>query len=344
MSTLERFGDGTVTTLASAIDAVTTSITVTDASNYPAVPFRMTILDTDGTLEITRVTAKAGPVFTVTRGLEGTTATAHDTGVEVANTLTKAGLLNIMDCMSINGTRAARPASDADLEGRLYFTTSPGWYLFQDDGSSWDVGWGPIFELTEPDESGLSWINQGTASTSTTDGGVYLTTPAPGGAGENVRLRVQDVSFVDPTSDYTVTAAFTPLLFPSDQTSAGLIFRESGTGEFIFFRVMFDTTSGISKGDLLLSVDKYDNATTFNSNYKVLSASYIKSPTIWLKMEDDTTDLIWSFSNDGKNFHTFDTQTRTDFMAGGPDQIGYAVNSNNTTGSAAMTLFSWTKI
>jgi len=231
-----------------------------------------------------------------------------------------------------------------DIAGRLYLPSAPGWYWFRDNGQEWE-GWGLLYSFEEPDENGFSWINQGSASTSTTDGGVYLTTPAPGAAGENVRLRVQAVSFVAPTTaPYTVTAAFTPLLFPSDQTSAGLIFRESSTGEFIYFRVIFDTTSSLSKSDLVLSLDKYGNATTFNSNYKVLSASYIKSPTIWLKMEDDNTNLIWSFSNDGENFHTFDTQTRTDFMAGGPDQIGYAVNSNNTTGSAAMTLFSWTKI
>ena len=171
------------------------------------------------------------------------------------------------------------------------------------------------------------------------EGGIFIHTLPPSVIGfEEVRLRTQPLTFEDPTSaPYTVTTAFLPLLHHSDKTSCGIIMRESSTEKFIFFRLMYDTTSSISKNDLVISVDKYTDEDTFDSNYKTLSAATLLGSVVWFKMEDDNTDLIFSVSNDGKNFIEIDSQTRTDFLAGGPDEVGFAINSNNTIGSAAMT-------
>ena len=60
-----------------------TTLTVTDATGHPTVPFKVTIDD-----EIMNVTAVSSNDFTVERGQEGTTRAAHDDGVKVENFLT----------------------------------------------------------------------------------------------------------------------------------------------------------------------------------------------------------------------------------------------------------------
>lgn len=75
-------------TLTGAIGAGDGSLTVSTAVPFPTVPqFRLLIEN-----ELILVTAVAGAVFTVTRGVEGTTAAAHAGGTGVFQVLTAAAL------------------------------------------------------------------------------------------------------------------------------------------------------------------------------------------------------------------------------------------------------------
>jgi hypothetical protein len=224
----------------------------------------------------------------------------------------------------------------ADVSGRIWLDEFPGWSWYRDDGTAWRK-WGHFNEFTEPDQSLFSWINQSSATISTVYGPSILTTPAPGGAGENVNLRVQ----ATPTTPYSLLMAFIPQIDPVNNTSCGMALRESSTGNFIFFRLLFDTASTITKSDIVFSVDKYTSPTVFASNYAVVSAGFLRGSIIWFKVFDDGTDITWSYSNDGQNYTNITTQSRTDFLASGPNQIGFAINSNVTTGAAGMTLLSW---
>jgi len=89
---IEYFADRARSTLAVACAASDTTLTVTTpAQEFPAsLPYRLIC----GT-EIMRVTARAGNVLTVTRGIEGTTAAAHAAGAVVSHGVT-AGALNDM--------------------------------------------------------------------------------------------------------------------------------------------------------------------------------------------------------------------------------------------------------
>lgn len=223
-----------------------------------------------------------------------------------------------------------------EISGRIFTDAFPGWSWYRDNGTAW-AKWGHFNEMNEPDQSLFAWVNQSSATVSTTNGPTVLKTPAPGGAGENVNLRVQ----TPPSTPYTLIAGFVPDIDPVNQTSCGVVFRESSTGKFIFFRLMFDTTSAVTKSDIVFSVDKYTNPTTFSSNYAVKSAGFLKGSIIWLKMADDGTNLTWSYSNDGQNYTNITTQSRTNFLASGPNQVGFAINSNTTSGAAGMTLLSW---
>ena len=60
------------TTLAANITSTATSISVTDASALPAVPFPLTIGINSTSSETVLVTAKSGNILTVTRGWDGT--------------------------------------------------------------------------------------------------------------------------------------------------------------------------------------------------------------------------------------------------------------------------------
>jgi len=226
--------------------------------------------------------------------------------------------------------------SELNVSGRIWVDSFPGWSWYRDDGTAW-TKWGHFNEFTEPDQSIFGWINQGSATLSTTYGPSVLATPAPGGAGENINMRVQTL----PTTPYNLLAAFVPQLDPFDSTSCGMVLRESSTGKVIFFRLLFDTTSAITKSDIVFSVDKYTSPTVFSANYATVSAGFLKGSVIWFNIFDDGINITWSYSNDGQNYIDITTQSRTDFLLGGPDQIGFAINSNTTSGGATMTLLSW---
>ena len=338
----EQIGNAVTTTITAGVSTSDTSITVESADGFPtSAPYRIKIGS-----EVILVTAGAGTTsWTVTRAQEGTTADAFRVPQNVSLTWTVGARSAFNEFRFSTDTRAERPSEGN--QGRLYFTQSPGWYIFQDDTTEWK-GWGPVVQMVEPFDVNFGWVNQGIgfAEGSSQEGGIFIhTTPPSTIEFEEVRLRTQDLTFEDPTSaPYTVTTAFLPLLSHTDKTSCGIIMRENSSEKFIFFRLMYDTTSSISKNDLVISLDKYTDEDTLDSNYKTLSAATLLGSVIWFRMADDNADLIFSVSNDGKNFIEIDSQTRTDFLAGGPDEVGFAINTNNTSGSAAMTLLSWEKV
>jgi hypothetical protein len=76
------------TTLGAAIvSAVITTITVVSSTGAPTARFRIRVGD-----ELMLVTAVSHPTWTVTRGVEGSTATTHLIGTDVAHVLSKGGL------------------------------------------------------------------------------------------------------------------------------------------------------------------------------------------------------------------------------------------------------------
>ena len=84
----EAFSNNASTTLAVAIESVDgTTIGVTSGTGFPGVQFRVIVDD-----EIMLVTAVDDVTWTVTRGVESTTAATHDSGATVTHVLTAEGL------------------------------------------------------------------------------------------------------------------------------------------------------------------------------------------------------------------------------------------------------------
>jgi hypothetical protein len=191
-------------------------------------------------------------------------------------------------------------------------------------GSAW-VPWGPIFPFTPPVDGDFSWVNQGSATVSTTNGGIYLYDPTAD-ASANLRCRVKSA----PSTPYTVTAAILMDPIVVANHNGGLLFRESGTGELVLFGMLQATGS-------LLQVDNWNSASAFNAN--VVNVSTRSSALVWLRIADNGTNRICSVSSDGQNWITVSTVARTTFLTA--DQIGFFVAARNATYPMGMTLLSW---
>ena len=108
---MEQFANRAQTNLNGAIDAAVTSLTVVSATAFPAAaPFRILI----GT-EILKVTVRAGNVFTVVRGSEGTTAAVHANNAAVTAIITKAVMDDLTTNLALAGAgKAVKAMADAD--------------------------------------------------------------------------------------------------------------------------------------------------------------------------------------------------------------------------------------
>jgi hypothetical protein len=140
---MEQFANAAATTLFGAITSGATSLVVTSATGFPTVGNFRILIDA----EILLVTSVSGTTFTVTRGQESTTPTAHNNAVPVTQILTAGGLAQtINDNVGFPtepGLRlsltTATPVTTADVTGAttLYYTpyTSGSINLF--NGTLW---------------------------------------------------------------------------------------------------------------------------------------------------------------------------------------------------------------
>jgi hypothetical protein len=185
-------------------------------------------------------------------------------------------------------------------------------------------GWWPTF--VPQDMTGFTWVNQGGASISFANAISLLDIPAAGGT--NLRALVDTA----PATPYVVTAALIIRTFRTNNNAIGLVFRESGTGQLMILQVASIAAS------LVISVAKYNDPTSFNSG--VASHDYTGAiiPTpLFLRLEDDGTDITFSYSWDGWNFVEIFTETRSTFLP--PDQIGIGGDIGGS--DSAMSVLSW---
>lgn len=207
------------------------------------------------------------------------------------------------------------------------FLPNNGFVIERDTGAAW-VPWGPLFPFTAPIDGDFSWINQGGASVSTTNGGIFLSGPAS--LGINVRCRVKTA----PATPYVITVATLPLLGPDTSPIFGICWRQTSDGKIIRFG-FYQTGGGIPR----IQVAKLTDASTFSANY--LDQTYTLHgffPT-WLRFSDDGTDRKCFVSADGQNWLEIHTVGRTDFMTA--NQVGFFVEANSTLYAVGQTLLHW---
>lgn len=235
---------------------------------------------------------------------------------DVRDFLVSAHLVNAIT----SGTYASIPGSP--IAGDIYIPTDSFYNLLRYNGSSWDH-FKDGMQMVPPVVGDFTWVNQGDASTATTKGGIFFEAPANGSV--NVRIMKKAA----PATPYIVTAKIIPRLFDT-AVLAGLAFRQSSDGKLQLFGLAFG-------GVTYLASQKYNSATSFNANYTTISISDVGSP-LFLRIEDNGTNRICSWSTDGQNFVTVHSIGRTDFMTA--DEIGFTISPSSTV-IAAYTLLSW---
>jgi hypothetical protein len=287
------------------------TFTVSSATAFPATGNFRILIDS----ELMKVTSVSGTSFTAARAQEGTTIATHANGATVTHILTAASLLQLMADFNLSGTFANRPA--AGVAGRRYQATDcPFWYL--DNGATWDKYFGSYLLIT-PDDSGFSWVNQGSSALTTTKDMLTLT---PVGTSVNsFSGRTKTV----PSPPYTITATFLIAPIPSCVAFYQLGFRQSSDGKQ-------DTIAIVNSGaNLNANRYKWNSATSFNTSYLTSNPFANLSPLLFLRIVDDNTNRIVKLSSDGINFATYHSIGRTDFLTA--DQVCWsaAVDGGSTS-------------
>lgn len=307
---VEQYANLAQDTLNGGIDNVVVSLDLNDASEFPATGNFRILIDT----EILICTARSSNTLTVMRGQESTAAASHSNGATVTLVATAGSVLAVGSAIHRTDTYANRPA--AGLEGRLFLPTD-GISIDRDTGALW-TPYGPTFPLTPPVDGDFSWDNQGGGSVDTTRGGIYLNAPA-GTGGLRVRYKTA------PATPYVITGAFIPGMASDAATfpGLGLLFRKNSDGKIITFSYTLAT-------DIFARPQKWNTSTSFNAGYAVTHenlSNFKFGPLVWFRIEDNGTNLLFSFSSDGRNWYQNLSVSRTDFMSGGPDQVGFWANA-----------------
>ena len=314
---VEQFSNAPQTTITEDLTDVETDVDVASASGFPAAAQYRILIES----ELMLVIAGAGTgTWTVTRGAEGTANVAHSSGTTVTHVLTAGAIAQMRADDVPTAAYASIPA--AGIEGRIFLPTD-GFALRRDTGAIW-APWGPICPLTEPPAAGWSWDNQGSASLDSAYGGVYLLTPASATGELRVRYRTA------PAPPYVITACIIPHIYLVNYAGIGLCYRQSADGKIKAFQYGAGSSSIISQN--------WTNSTTWSANGAAEVITQF-APALWLRIADNNTNRIMSWSTDGLHWHAFFTEGRTTDLTA--DQVGFFLIAQNATYPAGMTLLSW---
>ncbi len=189
-------------------------------------------------------------------------------------------------------------------------------------GASGSGGWWPTF--VPPNTTGYTWDNQGGATIVEANNRTLLTVPAAGGT--NFRM----FHTAAPATPWIITVATIPRVFRSNNQNFGIAMRESGTGQII--TIDYAGHAGVNN----IEVNKLNTSTSFNS--LAAAAGDIVCPTpLFLRMADNATNVIFSYSFDGFNFIQLFSEARGTFLP--PNQVGLIGAAGGT--DSAMSYLSW---
>lgn len=265
------------------ITAGQTTITLTDASEFPTEGDFRILIDS----EIMLVTAVSGNDFTVTRGVDGSTATTHNDAATVTGILTGGAMEAYID----HATGVLTPSGKKAYIGRIE-----------------DINGNPM------DVSDFTWLNQGSATAIDHNGGILMTMPNE--ANHNIRGKYITAPSTPYRLDALVQFNCGATESGSSGTYMGLFLRESSTSELIIMAARFAH---------VWAMWHFTDETTFSAG--IDSAVEMNDTCAWLAIEDDGTDINGYASRDGINYQKFWTDGRTAKLAGGANQVGFFCNS-----------------
>ncbi len=278
----EKYANLAISHLTGDITNSQTSITVTDASLFPAAGnFRIAIES-----EIILVTGVSSNTFTVTRGIESSTAVSHESGTSVALVITAGSMKQLFDDRVGIGTFSSLPASE--FGNRLYYSTDTSTLSF-DDGTGWIHNFG-LYKATSVLDGNYPWFSQGTATSTQYGPSLWIgnTTHET-----NTPIRGKGDALTVP---YTLTVGMLPQLVQGgDFSSAGILVYDS-LNKLILFQ--FSSEGGFTS----LSIEARSGfaATTADAVYSDDSFGYYGP--LYLRIANNSTTRTFSFSTNGNTF------------------------------------------
>lgn len=305
----EQIKNNASTTLSGSINNSVTSITVASATGFPSSGnFRIKVES-----ELMLVTAVAGTTWTVTRGIENTSAAAHANAVSVIHVLTEKGLETYVGEYIQTGTLASLPS--AEKAGRLYLPND-GVSILRDTGTLWD-GIGPAWKLIVPADSGYSWGNQQTASYTARNDGILISGGTAGSSQWTLRGRVKNRAGT--STGYKLTVGMMSFLSNANFAMAGIGLYESSSGKCEFIRCHSDNGSpraSMSRTTALQTGTLSDLGTSVEIGY------FGSFPLIhWMQIEQTSTDLVYKYSTNQVDWFTLRSHSITQSFSAAPDQF-----------------------
>jgi len=205
--------------------------------------------------------------------------------------------------------------------------TADGLIQFMDEANRGQSGTYPRRFM---DEAGValtsadfSWVNQSTASvTDETWGGMTMKTPSV--SAFNHRILVMTA----PAAPWTLTAhvLFGPgyKSFGTDGSMMGILAHENSTGKFL------SNSLRIGKG---CGAFKFNSPTSYSATLGTSFDYY--GDEMWLRLEDNNTNIISSISLDGINWLEQGSEARGSFPTGSNfDEVGIFVDSHTADAEA----------
>jgi hypothetical protein len=273
------------TTLNGAINNSTTSVTVTDGSGYPADGYYLVTVEG----EIMRVSSRSTNVLTVTRGVEGTTATGHGDGAGIVNMVATSQFENwVREFSSWDRLTCYNEDWDAyhrNLDGEVTQQTSS---FTRDGPASGEVG---------DNASGSMFMD-------------------PGAIGI---LAMENMRKTAPSTPYTLTGRIS-LTDPSTNGAAGnycgLQLRESSTNRWLAINMRCNATiefaTWASQGSLNSTIDTLD---CYNRT------------ELWFRLTNDGTTMEGFVSWNGYNWYSMGTETVGTYLT--PDEVAWGGQSRD---------------
>ncbi|SIO38031.1 hypothetical protein SAMN05444166_4236 [Singulisphaera sp. GP187] len=301
----ENYSNQQTTVLVGNINGSTTSLTVASSIGFPTSgQFRALIDD-----ELLLVTTVSGAVWTVVRGVEGTTAASHTDGATVSNPLTRDALLGLSR-QSLNGTNVS-------ARRELNFVDGGGvtWNLNDDptnkkvDVSALIAGPPISAPFVRPRVADFTWINQGAGTAVDNPNGVYLRTPFVGPGAVDMRILVVSV----PSPPWKATFRLATYVF-GGSSSAGPCFCKSSNGAVSGIATHFDNP-GQWRGYY------WDTSTSYSGTNDYFLTYNPGTVVNWYRLEDDGTNRNYYISLDGYNFHRIFSVSRTTHFTA--DAVGF---------------------
>lgn len=322
----EQLANNAITTLNGGITSTATSLIVNSAALFPTSPQFRILVDS----ELMLVTGVSGTTFTVSRGVESTTQTSHNSGANVALVLTVGAIQQFRADTVKVGTFANRPA--AGNAGRIYYPTNSN-MIFVDNGASW-TPIGPYVPLNPVPAANTFTIynTAGNATIVDDNGGLFITGLSLSTGGQDGTIFGQANPGGTGTA-YTLIVGFNTIPGESNGVAGSYNFSCAGVGIYNVANNQF--RSMISYGDStgafrlqLRGATGFRAATT--NTFDVGGYPWINGPMLWMRIVDDgTTNRTWSVSSDGRHFTKLATEARTTGFTSQPDRIGIYISTES---------------